>query len=182
MTEIVDGYFGGLTAERKAEAVRILTVNKCGEPIGYRTILAGSQVLDGYVLIGTTGYVHTDADLEPTRVGGLHSLTGVTGHGVEGQLNIRTLDVDSEVTGFGTHNRLVVFGSMDNRTVTLREDVDVDPSLPLSAEWQRLSIAHHPSHRMHPDGTELVHQSSEAYAAAGGQCIEHLYRVQPITP
>jgi len=30
-------------------------------------------------------------------------------HGVLGQLNVRTLDVDSDVTGFGKHNRLVVF-------------------------------------------------------------------------
>ena len=175
MTDIVDGYFGGLTAERKAEAVRILSVNKCGEPVGYRTVLASSQVLDGYLLIGTTGYVGTDVDLEPHTVGSLHSLTGVTGHGVEGQLNRMTLDVDSEVTGFGTHNRLIVFGTTDGLYVQIREDVFADDSLPLSVEWQRQSIAHHPHHRLHPEGWTLRHVSSQPYD--DGRCIEHIYAV-----
>ncbi len=173
-----------LSEQEKAEAVRILRNNDCGEPLGYRKLRTGEQVglltvgsITGYMLVGTTGYVEVTPGMEPMAVGTFHALNGEIGHGVEHQLNRKVLDVDSEVTGFGTHCRLVVFGDTDGRTIILREDVWADPTLPESTDWQRMSVAHHPNHRLHPEGTHLVQVSSERYTGPAGPCIEHRYDV-----
>lgn len=177
-----------LSQQEQAEAVRILRNNNCGEPIGFRKTMLTSRLADptsgggrftGYLLVGSTGYVEVTPGMEPMVVGTFHSLDGSIGHGVEGQLNRLVLDVDSEVTGFGTHNRLVVFGDLDGSQVFVREDVSDDPALPLSTEWQRLSVAHHPSHRLHPAGTTLEHVSSEPWTSPMGKSIDHTYRVVP---
>ena len=90
-------------------------------------------------------------------------------HGVPGQCNIYTLDVDSEITSFGKHNRLLVFGNRDG-TVTIREDLRED--LPLSTEVDRQRAAKgyqriHPRFsRLHPIGTDT-----------GERAIEHHYQI-----
>ena len=110
-------------------------------------------------------------------------LDGNDPHGVPGQLNALVLDVDSEVTSYGRHNRLVVFGPSitqpvegERNVVTVREDVR--PGLPMSTEEDRRRVASG-FQRMHPKGTRLVHQSSEPYDGRLGPCVEHTYRWEP---
>lgn len=97
-------------------------------------------------------------------------------HGVPGQLNAFVLDVDSIVTGYGAHNRLVVMGpalGSGERLVYIREDLR---GLPLSTDAQRRTVAGHPAERMHPHGKHLTHVSTSAlYEGRNGQCIDHVY-------
>lgn len=73
-----------------ATAIEILAANNCGEPVGYRItreanaprcyqgcLAPGSSPhshpkVIGYLLVGTTGTVETDADLKPYRASTLH--------------------------------------------------------------------------------------------------------------
>lgn len=103
-------------------------------------------------------------------------------HGEPHQLNHYVRDVDSDVTDYGRHNRLVVFGPSvtqpdpDGRNVvTIREDVH---GLPMSTEEDRLRAANG-WQRMHPARTRLVHESSTPYTGNLGECIEHVYRWTP---
>lgn len=95
-------------------------------------------------------------------------------HGVPGQLNVLVLDVDSEVTSFGRHNRLCVGRDVATGKLVIREDLR---DLPLSTEADRRRVALHPNRRVHPRGTRLVHESSEPYTGNLGECIEHTYLV-----
>lgn len=97
-------------------------------------------------------------------------------HGVPGQLNVYVLDVDSEVTGYGRHNRLVVFGSLPGEParITIREDVR---GLPMSTDQDRRKVANHPGHRLHGNRARLTYVGSEPYDIPSfGPAIEHVYR------
>lgn len=98
-------------------------------------------------------------------------------HNVPGQLNRAVLDVDSDVTNFGKHNRLVVFRGIGDESdiITIREDLR---DLPMSTEADRQRVAKRPGHRLHPRGSRLVHESSEPYTGRQGECIEHTYRIR----
>lgn len=72
-------------------------------------------------------------------------------HGVSGQFNIFVLDRESDVTGYGEHNRLVVFGNPDNIQITLRGD---SIGLPSASEKQRQKVLNG-WQRQHPRGTTL---------------------------
>lgn len=91
-------------------------------------------------------------------------------HGVAGQINICVLDKDSDITGFGKHNRLLVFGSQ--RSITLREDIR---GLPLSTEDDRKKCLNS-WQRLHPKGITLEWESSVEYEGHQGRSIEHSYR------
>lgn len=55
--------------------------------------------------------------------------------GVPGQINVYVLDVESDITTFGNHNRLLVFHNSESNQVEIRED---EIGLPSSAEEDRL--------------------------------------------
>ncbi|WP_418131440.1 hypothetical protein [Variovorax sp. 278MFTsu5.1] len=90
-------------------------------------------------------------------------------HGVPGQVNIYVLDKDSDITGHGAHNRILVFGHKDG-TITAREDVR---GLPFSTEEQRRKVLNG-WQRQHPRNSrlKLIHQEY------GGDSIEHIYRAE----
>lgn len=93
-------------------------------------------------------------------------------HGVPGQVNIYVLDVDSEITGYGAHNPLLVF--LDGTSIDIREDLR---GLPLSTDKQRRAVANG-RRRMHPRRTRLEFvSSSEPYGPPDRQSIEHVYRI-----
>jgi hypothetical protein len=91
-------------------------------------------------------------------------------HGVPGQLNIYVMDVDSDVTGYGRHNRLTVTGSLDKKFITIRED---DIGLPASTEDDRMDIANSQMRRLHPRGARLEFFSSVRY----DNSIDWTYRI-----
>lgn len=97
-------------------------------------------------------------------------------HGVPGQLNVCVLDVESEVTNYGKHNRLVVFRGtgVESQFIYIREDIR---DLPESTELDRMRIARHLWHRLHPAGSRLKHMSSERYGGILGPAIEHQYEI-----
>lgn len=99
-------------------------------------------------------------------------------HGIAGQVNIYILDVDSDITGYGAHNRLLVFGDTIVRTqYTVREDLR---GLPLSTEAQRRTVLNG-WQRLHGRRVKLVYVSSCApyRVKTGGESIDHTYTVQP---
>jgi len=102
--------------------------------------------------------------------------TILDGHGVPGQLNVLYLDVDSDVTNYGRHNRLVVFGSLpgEPRKLTIREDIR--DGLPMSTDSDRRRVANRPGHRLHPKHSRLTYVESVPYDIPGfGSAIEHTY-------
>ena len=103
----------------------------------------------------------------------LHAIDPDKYHGIPNQLNVEILDVDSEVTCYGKHNRLIVFGDGPMQ-VTIREDIR---GLPMSTEADRQTIAKHPAHRMHGRDETLEHVASVEYTSPLGRSIEHTYRV-----
>ena len=99
---------------------------------------------------------------------------GKEAHGLADQLNIYTLDVESDVTSFGKHNRLVVF--LDNATkhIEIREDIR---GLPSSTEKDRQRVARG-CQRLHPRGTRLRFVSSDQWTDIHGHChIDHVYDI-----
>jgi len=94
----------------------------------------------------------------------------MTPHGEEGHLNIYTKDQDSDVTGFGRHNRLIVFGDVKDSTVEIREDIRWD--LPLSTEAQRKKV-YLGWQRQHPKETTLRYIGSEQVSDS----IYHDYQI-----
>lgn len=86
-----------------------------------------------------------------------------TPHGVPHQFNTCVLDVDSDVTGYGKHNRIAVFYSRQDQTIEAREDLI---GLPLSTKLQRRKVMMG-WQRMHPKGTKLTHVSSLEEPAHG---------------
>ena len=96
-------------------------------------------------------------------------------HGEEGHLNIRVRDQDSVVTGFGKHNRIVVFGELDGSMVEAREDFKW--GLPTATDEQRRKVMNG-WHRMHPKGTRLDYVGSdEPYTTSYGTSVTHHYKV-----
>jgi hypothetical protein len=98
-------------------------------------------------------------------------------HGVEGQINIFVLDKDSDITGYGKHNRLLVFRGTgkDGFTITVREDIR---GLPLSTEDDRRAVLMG-WQRMHPRGQRLDYVSSVRYDAYDAwESIEHTYQIK----
>lgn len=82
-------------------------------------------------------------------------------HGVPGQVNIYVLDTESDITGYGKHNRLLVFMNRSARTIDIRED---NIGLGWSTEMQRRHVACKTFQRMHPRNTDLVFQHYEESA------------------
>lgn len=90
-------------------------------------------------------------------------------------VNTRIPDLESDITNYGKHNRLLVFGSTTTREVTIREDIR--PGLSMSTEGDRMRRANS-WQRQHPRGTRLTFKSmSERYRSHGGswECIEYTY-------
>jgi len=96
-------------------------------------------------------------------------------HNVAGQVNVYVLDVDSDITGKGRHNRLLVFrGTNDEgHIVTIREDLR---GLPLSSDADRRKVSNG-WQRMHPVGSRLEYVGSEQYTNRLGESIEHTYTI-----
>ncbi len=61
-------------------------------------------------------------------------------------LNTNLPDLESDVTSYGAHNRLIVFADVHEPLVTIREDRQ---GLPMSTETQRMKVANS-WQRMHP--------------------------------
>ena len=75
------------------------------------------------------------------------------GHGEHGHLNVRVRDQESDVTGYGKHNRLVVFGPCgSDKLYEVREDRLW--GLPDSTEADRQKVLSG-WQRQHPKGTRL---------------------------
>jgi hypothetical protein len=94
-----------------------------------------------------------------------------TRHGIPGQLNVYVTDVDSDVTGFGLHNRIVVLGGKVD--IIAREDLR---GLPLSTDAQRRKVLDG-WQRQHPRDTQLGYRGSTRYAVATGESIDHCYQI-----
>ena len=100
-------------------------------------------------------------------------------HGQPNNINILTLDIKSHVTGYGKHNRLVVFGSTDGKTVHIREDIVPGRDLAMSTRAQQLKVANGP-YRIHPRGTRLKHiETGEPWQVPGhvNTCVDHTYAI-----
>jgi len=92
----------------------------------------------------------------------------MTPHGEKGHLNVLVKDQNSDATGYGQHNRLIVYGS--RQSVTVREDIRWD--LPYSTETQRKKV-YMGWARLHPRGTRLAAMGSERF----GDSIFHDYTI-----
>ncbi len=92
-------------------------------------------------------------------------------HGIAGQINVLTLDIDSDITDHGKHNRLLVFRGTgkENNTIEVREDLR---GLPASTAKQRQK-ALKGWQRQHKRGEKL------SYVASGvlDEAIHHTYKV-----
>jgi hypothetical protein len=96
-------------------------------------------------------------------------------HGEVGHLNLCVRDQESEYTGFGAHNRLVVMGEPDGSMVSVREDYKWN--LPESTEEQRRKILNS-GYRQHPKGTHLEFvNSEEPWDNGHWTSVTHNYRV-----
>lgn len=93
-------------------------------------------------------------------------------HGVPGQLNVYKLDVDSDITGIGKHNRLMVFKNHRSGDIEIRED---DIGLAWSTEEDRQIVACETHQRMHPQGSNIVYQSSKRSDC--GKQVWHFYSI-----
>jgi hypothetical protein len=96
-------------------------------------------------------------------------------HNVPNQLNKSILDIQSCVTSYGKHNRLIVFCNLNYATVTIREDIR---GLSLSNEDDRMQVACNTYQRMHPKNTSLVLTDKTEYEDDFGKCIYYDYRVE----
>jgi hypothetical protein len=103
------------------------------------------------------------------------SSSALAGHGVPGQINTFILDVDSEITSFGKHNRLLVFLDPQTGHIEIRED---DIGLPSSSEEDRRKVANSSSQRMHPKSTKLSFLRSEL--SHSSTSIWHFYAIESI--
>ena len=93
-------------------------------------------------------------------------------HGQPHHLNVAVLDEDSEATGYGAHNRLVVFGDVNGPGITIREDTW--RGLPMSTEAQRRKVANGWS-RLHPKGSRLRYLGTDPEPYGPFASIEHQY-------
>lgn len=77
------------------------------------------------------------------------------------------------MTGYGRHNRLLVFHSNEKRALTLREDLS--KGLAMSTEEDRIKVLNG-FQRMHPLGARPVSSGpSIPYQSAFGSSVEHVY-------
>jgi len=97
-----------------------------------------------------------------------------TPYGVPGQINIYVLDVDSEITSYGKHNRLLVFLDRASNQIEIRED---NRGLPASTEAYRRKIANG-DQRMHPKNTRLTYLRSEQ--SDSQKSIWHYYAIESL--
>lgn len=107
---------------------------------------------------------------------------GKVPHGEPHNINLLVRDIDDECTGFGKHNRLVVFGSTDGTYVHIREDIIPGRNLKTATPAQRLKVANG-GRRIHPRGARLKYVSSTPpYQSSNGSwwSIDHMYDVIPI--
>lgn len=96
-------------------------------------------------------------------------------HHEQGNLNMAVRDIESHVTDYGRHHRLVVSGEGGLRLV-IREDVDTHPGLALSTDRDRRRVARIDS-PYSLRGCRLVHVSSTPYQGSQGSRIEHVYHI-----
>ena len=96
-------------------------------------------------------------------------------HGQPNHLNVLVLDEDSEATGYGAHNRLVVFGDITGPGVTIREDTW--RGYPMSTEEQRRKVAMGWS-RIHPKGAHLRYLATDPEPFGPFASIEHTYTTE----
>lgn len=73
-------------------------------------------------------------------------------HGEPGHVNVCIRDQDSDITGHGQHNRLLVFKDSQTGRIEMREDIKW--GLPYSTELQRKKVLNG-WQRMHPRGRKL---------------------------
>lgn len=95
-------------------------------------------------------------------------------HGEPGHLNVFVRDQDSEITGYGAHNRILP-GLADADHITAREDVRHGLTASTDAQRRKVMMGYR---RMHPAGSTLQHVSSIPYRSAQGEHIEHLYAIR----
>lgn len=93
-------------------------------------------------------------------------------HGVPGQINVLVLDVDSDITSKGKHNRLLVFLDRQSGQIEIRED---DIGLPWSTEKDCRRVACLTYQRMHPKNTRLIYQKSEQ--SPNGKNVWRFYEI-----
>lgn len=94
-----------------------------------------------------------------------------TPHGVAGQINTCVLDVDSDITGYGKHNRLLVFGVPGESQVLVREDTS---GLRMSTEADRRKVING-RRRIHPARVNLKFDKSEEIESRLGKTVFHTY-------
>lgn len=94
-------------------------------------------------------------------------------HNQPGQVNGYVLDVDSDITSFGKHNRLLVFGTLDHKIIEIRENVR---GLPMTTETDRQRVAKG-YQRLHPRGSKLVYRSHVQWEHRGETIIDYTYDV-----
>lgn len=102
-------------------------------------------------------------------------MTDKVPHGQPDNVNICVLDVDSDITGFGKHNRILVSLQHNGarKKITAREDIL--HNLNMSNDAQRRKVMNG-WRRMHPKGTTLTYVgSSHPYMTSYGTSIDHEY-------
>ena len=102
----------------------------------------------------------------------MHTNTHNQPHGISGQINVCVLDVDSDITSFGKHNRLLVFKDCKSGQIEIRED---NIGLPFSTEKDRRRVANQTYQRLHPKHTKLVFLRSEQDAST--KSVWHYYKI-----
>ena len=100
-------------------------------------------------------------------------------HGVPGHLNAFMLDQDCESTGYGTHARCIVTGSLDGREVTVHVDHNV-PHLrgladPTADQVRKVAMG---ERRIHGRGRLSLRESVDWLNLNNGhRCTEHRFDV-----
>lgn len=89
-------------------------------------------------------------------------------------VNVYTSDLESDITRYGKHNRIIVLGDPEGRNVIARED-DIGLRSPTETEQRRVLMGWQ---RQHPRGTRLRYAGSETYACDGGASVDHTYVVE----
>jgi len=87
-------------------------------------------------------------------------------------VNTITPDLESDVTGYGRHNRLLVSGTPGQREVTIREDIR--PGLPMSNERDRMRVANG-WQRQHPRGARLRYVATSERVRSGAGSWESVW-------
>jgi hypothetical protein len=101
-------------------------------------------------------------------------------HGQPNNINICTLDVDSDITSHAQHNRLLVCGHYERGAMALTVREDILHGLPMSTEEQRRKVMNG-WQRLHARNVRLQYVStSERYFGgdAAWESIDHVYHVK----